>query len=119
MNSFLQSTISTLISQFAFQKAKKKALVIYLKVLQSTRRSLMLVLLVFMILQMFILSFCGLMITVIWLLPNSDLITKLYWLLGFFALLFFVSFSALGILLSEKSWFKFSGVDKIVDETVS
>jgi Zn-dependent protease with chaperone function len=116
---WLRKTFSYFLGQMAYQYAfgqvKKKAVLIYLKTLQAMRRSLIVTLIIFCFLQLMVLGFLGASVTAIWLLPQ-DTNTKLYILLSFFALLFFVPFTALCFFLSEKMWFRFSGAEKLLKE---
>lgn len=101
--------------QYAFGKVKTKAILIYLKTLQAMRRSLAVGLIVFCILQFMVFGFLGIIVTAIWLLPE-DTNAKLSILLGFFAVIFFVPFIALCYLLSERVWFRASGVKNLIED---
>ncbi|MES2802315.1 MAG: hypothetical protein V4654_07470 [Bdellovibrionota bacterium] len=101
--------------QYAFGHVKKKAVLIYLKTLQAMRRSLMVALIIFCILQLMVLGFLGAVATAIWLLPQ-DTNTKLYILLSFFAFLFIIPFVALCYIFSERLWFRLSGAEKLLKE---
>lgn len=107
--------LSQMAYQYAFGKVKKKAVLIYLKTLQAMRRSLLAAVMVFCFLQIMIFGFLGTVVTAIWLTPE-DTNTKLYYLLSFFALIFFVPFFVLCIALSERLWFRASGVEKLLKE---
>jgi TRAP-type C4-dicarboxylate transport system permease small subunit len=103
--------------QWVFKQAKRKAMLVYLKTLQAVRRSLIAAICVFFALQFIVFSFFGAVISGIWLLPVSDVSTKLYILLGFFALIFFIYTAGLCVLLSERQWFKLSGAEKILQDS--
>lgn len=102
--------------QYAFGQVKKKALLLYLKTLQATRRSIIVGLAIFFILQLMIFGFLGAIITAVWLLPE-DVNTKLYILLGFFGFLFLIPLIGLCIFLSERVWFRASGAEQMLKES--
>lgn len=95
------------------QEAKKRTLVLYLKTLQITRRSLMAAILVFVILQMAVLGLMGALICGVLLLPQ-DFETKLWILFGLFSLLFTLPLVAFSFILSESTWFKYSGAKDLI-----
>lgn len=103
-----------MIYQYAFNQVKKKAILIYLKTLQATRRSIMIALLVFFTLQLMVFAFFGFAVTAIWLLPIPDVTTKLFMLLGFFSFIFLIPALALCFFLSERFWFRHSGVEQML-----
>ena len=101
--------------QYAFGRVKRKAVLIYLKTLQAMRRSLMVALVIFCFLQLMIFGFLGVVVTMIWLLPQ-DTNTKLYILLCFFGFIFLIPLMAVCFVLSERLWFRLSGVEKLLKE---
>lgn len=103
--------------QFAFKKIKRKALLVYLKTLQAVRRSIIVAVCVFFALQIIVLSFFGVVVTGIWLLPVSETSTKLFILLGFFGLLLIVSTIGLCVFLSERHWLKLSGAEQLLKDS--
>lgn len=103
--------------QYTFGQIKKRATLIYLKTLQAARRSLILTISVFFILQMMVLSFLGLVITGVWLMPLDDTQTKLYILFSFFGFAFFVPLIGLCFLLSDRVWFRLSGAEQLLKKS--
>jgi hypothetical protein len=113
MLQLLSFLLKTLSYNFAFQQAKKKGLLIYLKVLQIARKSLLFSFVIFLFLQTMILGFIGAVATGIWLLPVEDLKTKLWILFSTFGILFLIPLIIVMILFSERTWYKLSGLDKL------
>lgn len=113
----LSYLLGQLAYQYAFGQVKKKALLIYLKTLQATRRSFIAAIAVFCILQLMVFGFLGTVITAVWLLPLEDVNTKLYILLGFFGFLFLIPLIGLCIFLSERVWFRASGAEQLLKES--
>lgn len=109
--------LSQMAYKYAFGQVKKKAILIYLKMLQATRRSIIIALLAFFTLQLMIFGFLGMVITGVWLLPLEDVNAKLYILLGFFGVLFLVPLIGLSIFLSERFWFRLSGAEQMLKDS--
>jgi hypothetical protein len=110
--SFILKAVS---NDFALQKIKKKAVLVYLKSLQAARKSLLFAFLLFLLLQMMILGFIGATATGIWLLPIEELSTRLWVLFGSFFLLFIIPLILLICAFSEKFWFKISGASELLN----
>ncbi len=116
MKSWLNLIFSNFIGQWTYQffatHFKKKALLVYLKALKTVRQSLLALVLINIILQMIVVGFVGMTIAGIWLFTPDNLQIKLYWLLGFFSLLFVISVIVLSIFFSQKTWVRISGVNE-------
>ncbi len=110
--SFLLKTIGY---RFAFEQAKKKGLLLYLKTLQAIRKSLLFAVLLFLSLQLMLMGFIGSVVFGVWLLPLEDQNLKLWILFSFFALVFTVPFVILLIAFSEKTWLKISRADELLN----
>lgn len=93
---------------------KKKGLIVYLNVLQITRKSVTGAIFIFAFLQLMVFGFLGLIVTSVFLLPQ-DLDIKLrilfYTCLGLFIIPFFL----LIYILSEKVWYKASRAHEMID----
>ncbi len=111
-----------MLGQVAYQavrgKIKQRALLIYLKALQAMRRSLILVVLVFIVLQVMVLSFFGAMFAAVWLWPEIDLTTKLWILFGVCGSLFLVPCAGLCLVFSDSVWFRLSGAKQMTEDLV-
>jgi hypothetical protein len=99
--------------QLAARRMKRQGLVIYLKALQISRKSILVLLVFGFIFQVMVMGFIGLAVTGIFLLPE-DLNTKLWILFGGFSFLFLVPAIFLCIALSEKTWFKAGRVEEML-----
>lgn len=104
--------------QYAARRMKRKGLIIYLKVLQVSRKSLLAVFILAFIFQLMVLGFVGATIAGVLLLPE-DLTTKIWILFGIFSVLFVVPALFLMIALSEKTWFKVGKVQDLLSEIES
>lgn len=111
---FISYFLSQMAYRYAFRHFKTKALLIYLKTIQATRRSLIVALLAFFALQLMIFGFLGSVIVGVWLLPITDLSTKLIILFGFFSCIFLIPALALCFFLSERFWFRHSGAEQML-----
>lgn len=107
-----------LLSQWTYQmlttSLKKKALLTYLKTLKFMRSSLLAAVFVLIALQAMVVGFIGSAVTGIWLLPFENPEVRLYFLLGFFILLFLVPAVFLVLFFSEKTWLRISGIEKML-----
>lgn len=116
MKSWLSLIFSNFTGQWAYQffatHFKKKALLVYLKALNTVRQSLLALVLINIILQMMVVGFVGASIAGIWLFTADNLQIKLYWLLGFFGLIFVIPVILLSIFFSQKTWVRISGVNE-------
>lgn len=108
--------MKTLFYQHAFRQAKKTGLLTYLKILQVTRKSLILAVFLFFFLQMMFFGFIGLVVTGVWLWPTDDLHLKLWVLFGVFSFLFLVPALGLFFIFSDRMWFRLSGAKKMLEE---
>lgn len=96
-------------------EAKRKGVLAYLRVLQGSRRFLVISLATFLILQAMMLSFFGLLVTgfMLW---DHDFAAKIeilfYIFLGFFS----VPFLVLVVITSERFWYKMSGAARLVED---
>lgn len=96
------------------REVKRTGALAYLRVLQGSRRFLILSLAAFLILQLMVLSAFGALVTgfLIW---NHDFAAKMEILFWVFAALFSLPFMALLVGFSERFWYKASGAERIVD----
>ena len=101
----------------AARQFKRQGVVAYLRVLQGSRRMLLLGLLAFFVLQLTMIAGIGALVTgvILW---DYDFQTKMQILLGIFLFLFLVPMAALSVLFSESVWYRASGAKKMVDEMV-
>ncbi len=112
MKNFLFFILKQVFLKFAFDKAKKKAIIIYLKTLQAARKSLLFAFIIFSFFQLMIVGFVGSIATGVWLLPIDDQHFRLLILFSAFLLMFLVPISFLMFFFSEKNWYKVSGAEK-------
>jgi hypothetical protein len=107
--------IKSMIMNSVKSEIKKKTTLAYLRAVQIARQSVAAAILLFFILHLFVFSFLGSVITGILILPMDyeDKIKILFYVLfGIFILILV----ALKILLSEKTWFKASGAEKMLED---
>lgn len=99
------------------QESKKKGILLYLKLLQAVRKSIVGALLVFFALQIFIFSIVGVVLTGLYLSPfeNETKALILFGLCLIVALFFGI---VLSYVLSEKTWFKHSGASQSIKESI-
>ncbi len=109
--SFFLKTISY---QFAFEKAKRKSVLIYLKIVSAVRKSLILAILLFVTLQLMVIGMIGAIVSGVWLLPIEDHAVRIWILFSFFATLFLIPFIILVIAFSEKTWLKISRATELM-----
>jgi hypothetical protein len=97
------------------REAKKHGVLAYLKMLQGSRRVLMVALAAFLILQLMLLSLVGALVSgfMLW---DTDFQFKMQVLFGMFLALFALPFIGLLILFSERLWYKASGAQKMVED---
>lgn len=96
---------------FATSHVKKKGLLLYLKMLQAVRRSLLAVIAFFCLLQLMVIGAIGTFVTAVFL-GTGDTTTKLWILLAGFLLILVIPLVGIGLLFSERLWFKFSGAEE-------
>ena len=106
--------LKTVSYRFAFQKAKKQGVLLYLKALQVARKSLLAAFILYFMLQLMVFGFIGAAVSGVWLLPLENSETRLWILLSFFLFLFLIPLIILIISFSEKMWLKASGADKLL-----
>lgn len=90
-------------------ETKKKGLLAYLKVLQMLRKSILAMLFVIFIIQIFIFSMIGFVLCGLYLAP-FEVETKVWILFSLCAFVISVIGVVLSYLFSEKTWFNLSGV---------
>lgn len=112
----LFSFLGQSIFHIGIKQVKRKMSLVYMKTLQAMRKSLIVALLVFFILQLMVLGFFGAAVTAIWLYPTPDLETKLYILLAFFGALFLIPALGLIVFFSDRMWYHLSGSQKIMQD---
>lgn len=101
--------------QMILNRLQRKVKFFYLKMLQAIRLGFLALILFFFALQFIALAFIGFGITVIFLWPDIELTNKLYAILLFFFVTFLVSILALRLIFSERFWFYFSRILKIIN----
>ncbi|OYZ24655.1 MAG: hypothetical protein B7Y39_00315 [Bdellovibrio sp. 28-41-41] len=95
------------------QESKKKGVLLYLKVLQAVRTSIVGALIVFFALQIFIVAVVGIVLTVLYLVPLENE-TKAWILLGLCGTIVLFVALVLNHIFSEKTWFKYSGASQFI-----
>jgi hypothetical protein len=110
--SVLRRAFSFFASQFAYKyafgKIRQKAVLVYLRLLQVTRRSLIMAVLVFFTLQLMVFGFIGSVVAAVWLCA-VETETKLILLLSIFGVCFLVPLGILVMIFSERFWLRASG----------
>lgn len=96
------------------REAKRQGVIAYLRLLQGTRRVLVVALAAFLIVQLMLISFVGTVVCAVWL-WDTDLQLKLQVLCGIFATLFTLPFIGLLVLFNERLWYQASGAQKMVE----
>jgi hypothetical protein len=96
-------------------KAKRRSIIIYLRALQTARVALFAALAVTVILHVMVLALFATFATFIFLVVDDEPL-RLKILFGAFALLTVFCGLAVGILFSEKTWFKISGAQAAIDD---
>lgn len=99
-----------------FKAVKHKGVLAYLRALQFTRRVFLIIILSILFLQLMMISLVGALVTG-FLLWDHDFQTKMEILFWIFVTLFTLPAIGVGVLLSERLWFKFSGAEKMLKET--
>jgi hypothetical protein len=116
---FIKDLSFLLLRSFVYKQTgkilQKKAVLIYLKTLQTFRKTLAGSLFLFVFLQLMLVGLVGALVVGVFLLPQ-ELETKLWILLSVFLLFFILPFFTLLILFSEKIWFQASGAEKMVSD---
>jgi hypothetical protein len=95
------------------QVTKKKGILLYLKILQAVRTSIVGALILFFALQIFIFSVVGIILTGLYLAPFENE-TKAWILLGLCGTVVLLVGIGLSYVFSEKTWFKYSGVNQFI-----
>jgi hypothetical protein len=90
---------------------KRKGLIVYLRTLQAIRKSVIVAVAFFCLLQLMILGAVGTFVVTV-LLTDQDQISKLWILLSGFLILFSLPLVGLIILFSERVWLKASGAQE-------
>ena len=99
----------------AVSKARQKGILVYLKTLQTVRKSMALFLLAFAFFQLMILGFVGVVVAGIFLYPE-ELQWKLWVLLTVSGCLFIGPLVFLFFLFSERVWYQVSGAEKMMSD---
>ena len=113
MKSLFSFFVRNLIMKIAVDKIRERAVLLYLKILQATRRSLIAVVAIFFILQTMVLGFVGSVVTAVWIWA-PDFESKLIILLVIFGSFFLLPLFALFYVFSETLWIKASGAARII-----
>lgn len=98
------------------QKGKRLGLLYYLRAVQVVRKSLVLALVLFFSLQMMVMGLIGAVATGIWLIP-TDHEMKLWILFGSFAGIFLLPFAILCWVLSDRTWYRLSNAQTLVQQS--
>lgn len=106
--------VQVLLVKSVWLHCERKALLTYLKCLQILRQSVANALLLLLCVQAMVVGFIGGSVVTVFLL-TEDSRTRLWMLLGIFATLFILSLLAIGHLMSENLWLRFSGTEKTVE----
>lgn len=97
----------------ALKQAKKKGLLLYLKALQTIRKSLLFAVILFFALQTLSLGFIGALISGVWLLPIEEQSLKIWILFAVFILMILIACISFLIIFSERTWLKISRVEDL------
>lgn len=97
------------------QESKKKGILMYLKLLQAVRTSIVGALIVVFALQIFVFAVVGVVLTSLFLVPIENE-TKAWILLGLCGTIVLFVGIVLSRIFSEKTWFKHSGVDQLISK---
>lgn len=100
------------------QKAKRQGVVAYMRVLQGSRRVLIVALAGIVLIQTVMLAGFGALVTA-FMLWNHDFDGKIEILFYLFLGLFVVPLALVAWLLSERTWYRISGAKKMVDEVLA
>jgi hypothetical protein len=95
--------------RFAFTHFRRKGQIIYLRTLQAVRRSLLAAILFICCLQLIVIGFVGTFVAGV-LLTNEEPTVKLWILLAGFLTVLLLPIFGLTFLLSERTWYRYSGV---------
>ena len=98
----------------AWRQYQKKGVLAYLKALQALRRGVAGSILVFIFLQTLVIGLIGVSVVTVFLV-TEDHRTRLWILLGAFSLLLIVPAFGIGFLMSERTWFRLSGAEQLVE----
>lgn len=96
------------------RESKRKGVLLYLKILQAVRTSIVGALFVVFALQIFIFAFVGFFLVALYLAP-VEIEVKAWILLGVCGVIVLFVGVVLTHVFSEKTWFKHSGVDQHLD----
>lgn len=115
LKNFLFFLFRTFVYREAFNSVRKRGVLLYLRLVQVVRRSLLAAILIFVTLQLMVFGLVGSIIAGVFLLPH-DFETRLWILFGVFGAFFLIPLIGLLIVFSEKTWYKLSGAEKMVSE---
>lgn len=90
---------------------KRKGLIVYLRALQAIRKSVIIAIAFFCLIQLMLMGLVGTFVTGV-LLTNQDTTAKLWILLAGFLIVFALPFLGLAFLFSERTWLKASGAQE-------
>jgi len=94
---------------------RRKGLIAYLRTLQAIRKSVIVAIAFFCLLQLMIFGAVGTFVLTV-LLTNQEQASKLWILLSGFLILFAIPLVGLGVLFSERIWLKASGAQEFFDK---
>jgi hypothetical protein len=102
----------------AVNRLKVKGTLIYLRFLQGVRQTLRGAIAIFVVLQLMVMGFIGCIVSGVLLIPiNTE--TKLWIFFGLSAAFFVIPLAFLLFVFSEKLWFKMSGAQEIVNQSIN
>ncbi len=112
----------TLLKQYlmgrAVQKAKRRGVIAYIQALDGIRRALIFAFIGFLFLQTIMLAGVGALVSGVMLL-DYDLHFKLQILFATFLAIFLIPILLISIALSQRVWYRVSGAEKMVNETLT
>jgi hypothetical protein len=106
------------VRSFIFEKLtgrlKQTGTLVYLKLLQGVRRSLIALIGIFVLLQLMVMGFVGALVCGIALLPTEQT-TKIWIFFSVFSLLFLLPLAFLAYAFSDRAWFRYSGASELMN----
>lgn len=104
--------------RLAITAMKRRGMLVYLRALQTARRSLLAAIVFACVLQLMVIGLVGAFITGVLLLEQETGV-KLWILFSGFGVLFGLPFVTLIVVFSERVWFKASGAEKFFSHDVA
>jgi|GEM_PF-1152482 len=101
--------------KFAMTHMRRKGLIVYLRALQAIRKSVLVAIAFFCLIQLMLMGLVGTFVTGV-LLSNQEPASKLWILLAGFLIIFALPLIGLAFLFSERTWLKASGAQEFFAE---